>query len=221
MAKRKKEAITLDKILDLYMDYVVEQGMQRSVYEFCIASDISENDFYDHLGSMEDAEKTVWKQLMHSSVVTTTSDESFAEFDRRDQLLSLYYTFFQNCLLNRAYLMTSIEHHGATKMLPVLCSMKDVFAIFIKDTMGGSAKILEQAPIDLNKIIDKATIEGFWAQFLFLLDFWRRDTSEQCEKTDIAIEKAVKASMDLIDTTPIKSVFDFAKFIWHERFSKI
>lgn len=219
MAKKKK-ITSAEQILDLFMDYTVEHGLGRSVYEFCTASDVSENDFYDHYDTMEMAERSVWQSLMRSSIQTLHNDESFASYQKRDQLLSFYYTFFENCLLNRAFLITSIEYHGSIKVIPILSQLKEEFEEFIINTFGGSNKLLDQLPIKVSKITDKAMSEAYWAQLLFLLDFWRKDTSEQCEKTDIAIEKAVKATMDIIDVTPIKSVFDFGKFIWQERFAK-
>lgn len=42
------------------------------------------------------------------------------------------------------------------------------------------------------------------------------DRSKGFEKTDIFIEKSIKAQFDLIDTAPVQSVFDLAKFLWKE-----
>jgi hypothetical protein len=49
------------------------------------------------------------------------------------------------------------------------------------------------------------------------MKFWLDDTSPSFEKTDIFIEKSVKASFDLIDTTPLKSIIDFGKFLYKEK----
>lgn len=43
------------------------------------------------------------------------------------------------------------------------------------------------------------------------------DTSSSFEKTDLVIEKSVRAVFDLFETTPLESVFDFGKFIWKEK----
>jgi tetracycline repressor-like protein len=49
------------------------------------------------------------------------------------------------------------------------------------------------------------------------MKFWIDDTSPSFEKTDIYIEKSVQASFDLIDTTPLKSLIDFGKFLYKEK----
>ena len=33
------------------------------------------------------------------------------------------------------------------------------------------------------------------------------------------IEKSVKATFDLMDTTPLESLFDLGKFVWKDRFN--
>jgi hypothetical protein len=54
----------------------------------------------------------------------------------------------------------------------------------------------------------------FWYQFMFLLDFWRKDGSTDFERTDEAIEKSVNLSFDLIEKNALDSAFDFGKFIF-------
>jgi hypothetical protein len=49
------------------------------------------------------------------------------------------------------------------------------------------------------------------------MKFWLDDTSPSFEITDIFIEKSVKASFDLINTTPLKSIIDFGKFLYKEK----
>ncbi|HBK82510.1 MAG TPA: heat-shock protein, partial [Flavobacterium sp.] len=45
------------------------------------------------------------------------------------------------------------------------------------------------------------------------------DTSKDFEKTDILIEKSVKAVLAVLDTTQIESVLDLGKFLWKEKFN--
>ena len=65
----------------------------------------------------------------------------------------------------------------------------------------------------LNDIYD----DLFWMQFLFLLDYWRKDRSAGFERTDEAIEKAVNLSFDLIEKNALDSAFDFGKFMFQNR----
>jgi ubiquinone biosynthesis protein COQ9 len=52
---------------------------------------------------------------------------------------------------------------------------------------------------------------------LIVLKFWIHDESSNFEKTDVFIEKSIKASFDIRQITPIKSVIDLAKFLWKEK----
>ncbi|MNE93588.1 hypothetical protein D3C87_1812930 [compost metagenome] len=49
------------------------------------------------------------------------------------------------------------------------------------------------------------------------LKFWLEDASPAFEKTDIFIEKSVKATFELMNITPIDSLIDFGKFIFKEK----
>ena len=169
---------------------------------------------------MAHVERAVWESLLQASIQTVIQDELFDALPKRDQLLSLYYTFFENCELNSDFLTLSIDNHGRWGMIKVLTPMKEVYIEFIDqlDIIGSCG--IGDLEDTINKITEKIGGEGFYSQFLFLIDFWHNDDSVDKEKTDVAIEKAVKATMDLLDVTPIKSVFDFGKFIFQERFTK-
>jgi hypothetical protein len=65
-------------------------------------------------------------------------------------------------------------------------------------------------------ITDRYT-DGLWLQVIFVLNFWIKDPSKSFEQTDVAIEKAVNTSFDLLGRTPLDSVFDFAKFLFQSR----
>ena len=70
-----------------------------------------------------------------------------------------------------------------------------------------------------NKLQGDALSEGAWLQFLSIFKFWVDDTSPGFEKTDVFIEKSVKASSDLVYNSPLKSLFDLGKFVWKEKFT--
>ena len=43
------------------------------------------------------------------------------------------------------------------------------------------------------------------------------DSSPSFEKTDVVIEKSVRAIFDVFETTPLESVIDFGKFLWKDK----
>lgn len=206
-----------EDIIESYMSYAIENGVDFDLKEFCKNSKIKKKHFAEEFGSVKKIEKQVWTELMLASINTTTSDKQFSSFTTREKLLTLYYTFFENCSLNKAFLHQSIRHHGRPGMIKVLKPMKKQFIGFINAIQDLDLTIGKQFEASIEKITDKAVGEAFYGQLLFLLDFWMHDVSRDFEKTDVAIEKTVKATMDVLDVTPIKSVIDFGKFIWQER----
>jgi hypothetical protein len=100
------------------------------------------------------------------------------------------------------------------KSLKALRELKKVFSAYIEDLGIETLDLREER---LEKIQDRGIKESAWFQLLVTMKFWLDDESPSFEKTDIFIEKSVKASFDLIDTTPLKSIIDFGKFIFKEK----
>lgn len=216
-AKKKKSR---EDIMDSFMSYVVDHGFDIEISSFCKAHKVSKKQFNSVFESIDDIEQQVWAELMKAAILTTTSDSQLSSFTMREKLLTLYYTFFENCALNHSFLKASIAHHGRTGMLKVLKPLKEEFVPVINGFQSISIPFSKQYGESINKLANSAVGESFYAQLLFLLDFWSKDESVDYEKTDIAIEKTVRASMDMLDVTPVKSVIDFAKFFWTERLQK-
>ena len=59
--------------------------------------------------------------------------------------------------------------------------------------------------------------KAIWMQFLAILKYWLDDNSNGFEKTDVFIEKSVRAGNDLIDLSKFSSLLDLGKFLYHEK----
>lgn len=198
---------------------MVESGFDVSIKEICKSKRIKKSQFRTEFGSVDNFTKFVWAELMRTSLKTAYQDSKFASFSNRDKLLTLYYTFFENCGLNEAFLIMSIRHHGRAGMLSVLKDLKEEFISFINSISQFSFAMGKQYETSIGQLSDTIIGEAFYGQFLLLLDFWSTDNSEDHVKTDVAIEKTVRASMDVLEVTPVKSLLDVAKFFWQERIS--
>ena len=58
--------------------------------------------------------------------------------------------------------------------------------------------------------------EAVWAQLMFVLKFWIKDSSKGFEKTDALIEKSVQAAFEVFDNTSVDTLVDLGKFLWKE-----
>ncbi len=216
----KKKTYSRSDIISLYMEYAVEQDISPLVAEFCAETGVADEVFHEYFDTIEEVERAVWQELVRSSIQTVVNDELYEQYERRDKLSAFYYTFFENLSLNRDFLMVSIKAHNPLKMQYVWTPMRVEFEEYMTHLFDGLIDIPSKFAKGATKIKEKAISTAFWGQLVFLIDFWKKDKSDDQEKTDVAIEKTVKATMDLIDVTPIKSVIDWGKFIWQERGAK-
>ena len=214
MAKKKK--ITENDITSWYMDYVLNHSKKpSSVYSFAKENNFEESLFYNYYGSFEAIEKGVFKTFLNNTITLLKNSEDYENFDPRNKLLSFYYTFFENLTANRSYVVHALaENKNQLKSLATLTELKKSFSEYIESLNIQTIDLKEER---LEKLQQRSIKESAWFQLLVTIKFWLDDTSASFEKTDIFIEKSVKASFDLIDTTPLKSIIDFGKFLFKEK----
>lgn len=212
----KKKGITSDKIVELYMNTVLLNGTPKSVYSFALENKFDETEFYSFFSSFEALEKQIFAIFCLKTNELLIKNQEYQSYDSKSKLLSFYYTFFEILTANRSYVFNQLKQNkNKLQSLKLLSHLKKEFTDFINREIFIDSVDLKNEKI--NKIRDKGVAEASWLQLLFTLQFWLEDESPSFEKTDIFIEKSVKASFDLKDITPVQSVFDFAKFLWKEK----
>ncbi len=212
----KKNKISDSEIITFYMDYVVEhQSKPDSVEDFAQLHQFDDVTFYSHFTSFIDLEKTIYNVLFENSLAILKQSPEYYSFSKKDKLLSLYYTFFENLALNQEFIKLNLKgFENQLKALSVFSLFKHSFIAFI-DTLN-----LETFNLNVDSIenIQKKTIkESAWIQLLFTMKFWLDDTSEAYEKTDIFIEKSINTTFELLDTKSLNNIIDLAKFLYKEK----
>jgi hypothetical protein len=214
MAKNSK--ISDSEIITFYMNYVVEhQCKPDTVEDFVQLHQFDEVLFYEHFASFKDLEKAIYNVLFENSVVILKESPEYHSFSKKDKVLSLYYTFFENLGLNQEFVKLSLKgFENQLKALSVFSLFKLSFTNFIDELN------LETINLNIDSIetIQKKTIkESAWVQMLFTMKFWLDDTSDGFEKTDIFIEKSISTSIELLDTKSLYNIIDLAKFLYKEK----
>lgn len=212
----KKKTLKQSDILTSYMDYVLMHNQQpKSVYAFAKDNNFEEQQFYQFFSSFDALEQSIFKVFFDNTITVLEKSEDYLTFDARNKLLSFYFTFFENLTANRSYVSYTLQNHkGSLKSLRTLALLKEQFVNYI-DLLNINTIDLKQE--QLIKLQRRSLKESAWLQLLITMKFWLDDTSPSFEKTDVFIEKSVRASFDLIDTTPLKSLIDFGKFIYKEK----
>ena len=212
----KKKSISQTDIIRFYMDYVLMHDHKpKSVYAFAKDNNFDEPKFYEFFSSFEALEQSIFKVFFDNTYNALEKSEDYQNFDPQNKLLSFYFTFFENLTANRSYVVHALKgNKDDMKYLRVLSQLKRSFNNYI-ERLG--INLIDVQQDQLQKIQTKGLKESAWFQLLVTMKFWLDDTSTSFEKTDIFIEKSVRASFDLIDITLLKSIIDFGKFLFKEK----
>ncbi len=211
-----KKEINEIKIVSKYIDTLLKTGVKPvSIYTFAKELEIDERDFYKYFSSFEHLEKKIFTLFFDNATSLLEKNKDFKEYDAKNKLLSLYFTYFDILTENRSYVLLALgDNKNSLKNLQKLKELKKYFSNFINALHIDKIDFKQES---IENIQDKGIQEGFWIQFLIILKFWMNDTSSSFEKTDVFIEKSIHASFDLINTKPIKSIIDLGKFLFKEK----
>ena len=213
-AKVKNKKVDKEKIISKYMTYVLEhEKVPASVYKFCKDNKIEESDFYHHFGSTESIQKAVWAAMFDQSIQVIGKSSEYDSFDKREKLLTFYYTLFEILTLNRSYILFSLtEHENAFSSLAQLSEIRKKFQKYISEMDD----LMEAERLGVKRLATKTIEELGWAQFLVILRFWMKDNSPGFEKTDVMIEKTINSTFDLANIRHVRSIIDLTKFLTKE-----
>lgn len=215
-AASNKKTVTREQILSTYMNQVLETEEQpKSVFKFCKTNKFTEEDFYKFFGSFENLKQSVWNDFFDHSLRLAHQNEQYESFNNKEKMLTFFYTFFELLTANRSYVLYAL--HKEHDMMRNMSQLKGLRS-HIKEFAAG---LITDANADKQlKILQKSVpvfSEGAWLQTLFILKYWMEDSSASFEKTDVVIEKSVRAIFDLFETSPLESVLDFGKFLWKDK----
>lgn len=220
MATKKKtpetKKVTRQLLIDNYMEYVLEhEKPPMSIYKFSKENGFTEQDFYKHFASFEGLKSEIWTTFYQMTTDLSQKNKNYEGFSNQEKMLTFFYTFFELLTANRSYALFSLnEEKDKLKMMQQLSPLRKKIKAFASELIEEKNdqqqfKFLKQPAVIFS--------EGAWLQFVFILKFWMDDNSPSFEKTDVVIEKSVRAIFDVFSTTPLESVIDFGKFLWKEK----
>lgn len=215
----KKTAITRDKIVSMYMDHVLEHSEKpKSVYNFTKTNGFTETEFYSFFGTIESIEKEIFRMFVEKTIELLHKNNEYETYDMKSKMLSFYFTFFEILTANRSYVVLVLkEHNNQLKKLSLLAGLRERFKEYLTEVIADDFRTQQER---FQNFQEKAFQETSWIQLLLTLKFWLDDASPAFEKTDIYIEKSVKATFELMNIAPIDSLIDFGKFIFKEKIYK-
>lgn len=215
MAKRAK-TLTKDVLVENYMNYVLTHGKRpHNVFDFSKSIGFEERDFYQIYSDFEQIEAHFFSDMFDYTLELIQKNENYQTYDASQKLSSFYFTFIEMATANRSFVKHLLQNEQMSlKNVMKFKPLREKYLIFVKQILDNPIKIDIQV---LNKVQNKVLVEGAWAQFISIMAYWLKDQSAGFEKTDIYIEKTVKASFDVVYSVPFDSLIDFGKFLWKEK----
>lgn len=212
----KKSTLTKDKIVSMFMQDTLENNEKpKSVYHFAKANGLTEAEFYTFFGGLEGVEKEIFNLFLTKTLELLDKDKDYEYYDMKTKMLSFYFTFFELLTANRSYIVLSLkENKNPLLGLMQFSKLRNGFKDFVSGIISDEYRLKQEK---FQQIQEKALQESAWFQLLMTLKFWLDDSSASFEKTDLFIEKSVKASFELMNTAPLESLIDFGKFLFKEK----
>lgn len=182
----------------------------ENVLEFIKYCGCAESEFWARHNSLEHVEEQVWISLADRLIDRLSEDETYLAYSVREKTLAFFFGFFEEALKNRTFVLYSA---GDLKN-PALLRFKR-----FKETLTEYFEALALAAIESKELSSRGNLtrwyaKGALAQFLFLLNFWKNDSSQGFEATDEAIERSVNLIFDLAGMNALESGLGFARFLF-------
>lgn len=210
--------ITQEKIFELYGDYLLNHGEKpKNVYLFAKGNNFEEKEFYQYFSGFEQIEREILNHLFTKSLELASEVNSSSEVTTKEKLLNVYYIFFENMTMNRS-LVLSILGSNKIQNIKTLQNLRETHKQFVNTLDFNEWEMIEKAKEDIRKFNEKSRQEALWLHLVSAIDFWKKDTSPDFEKTDIFIEKTIDTGFELMHNEPLRKVFDLGKFLWKENF---
>lgn len=207
-ATRKKP--TAAQIEDFYWDYTLTEGDRpKSVYAFCKQFELSEGEFHTHYSSFDSLESRYWKSCVDNTIEILNDDEDYLDYPTHQKLLAFYYTFFSHIQNNRSRF---------TECFPCLKQLTPDSLKGMRSSFVAWADEIVQEGIETSEIADRKKLnelysKGLFEQLRFLIDYNRKDTSDNFQDTDALIEKSVRFFADSARSGVLDSALDLARFM--------
>ena len=215
---QEQTPFTQEKIFELYGDYLLNHGERpKNVYLFAKENGFEEKEFYHFFSGFDQIEKEMLDHLFRKSLELAAEVNSSPEILTKEKLLNVYFIFFENLTMNRSLVLSIL---GTTKAQEIraLQNLRETHRRFVTTLDFNGWEMIEKAKQDIRRFNEKARQETLWLHLVSAIDFWKKDTSPDFEKTDIFIEKTIDTGFELMENEPLRKVIDLGKFLWKEKF---
>jgi len=204
-----KKAITKESIKKGYQDYLLDEGKSpETVRVFTKHMKISDDDFYEHFGSLTNIESTIWNEYFSKTLEIIEKDEEFEEMTAREKHLSFLFTFMEIIKKDRSYILFRLEGKRFNEVPSYVSGTRKVITSSEIDWSNPPSFIPERG----KDFAEGAYKNVLWQHCMATLLFWIKDETGGAKETDVFIEKSTRTVFDIGEMPALDSIFDLSKF---------
>lgn len=157
-----------------------------------------------------------WEAYFDRALEACREDPSFSSYSAREIYLSLLYNLTrilqENPTMNRDMVHFGKALPSAPRELRLLKRPAEAFIGELLEAGKQSGEIADRP------LVSFQYAKWCWWGLLFIIYFWKHDTSEQGESTDVAIEKVAHLIFDMLNPNAVDSSIEFFTFLFKQRF---
>lgn len=200
---------------DAFIRFTLENNRPpASPYELAKFAESKEEDFYEEFGNLNALAANIWKGFFEDTKNQIQADPQYQSFSVREKLLAFFYTWLENIKKYRSFISLMTEGKKMWEQKEQFASFKTAFQEYAQELLN---EALETGEAENRNFLNNAYPTLLWADVMYILRFWLKDTSKNFEQTDAAVEKVINLFFDIIGKTFLDTLFDFAKFAFQHR----
>lgn len=197
-------------IPELYWDYILtEEKPAANVYAFCKHCGIDESTFYQQASSFQSIEARFWESCIRDTVEVLEKDEDYPDYDLHNKLLAFFFTFFSIIQPKRSRLLLRFPH--CSELLPG--SLQKMYKAFSDWADPLITQATGNEEIADRKKLNQYYSKGLFFQLRMVIDYYKKDSSEQFQDTDALIEKSIRLFIDSSRSGALDSAIDLTRFL--------
>lgn len=195
-------------IIEKYKKFRTENPQAQGLHEFLQNSRIEASHFFHNFGSLRALEKLTHQSTVERAIQRLHEDEQYLSYSGREKMLAFCFTWFDELVETRLYLL--MLHETCAETCRFSSDISSSIRTYLKEILS-EAEAKGEVPLRL--FLNNTYPQVGLVAIKFLLEVWLRDTSPKFSRTDKAVEKTVNLYFDLICRGPIESVLEFSRFL--------
>lgn len=205
-----KKVVTKSSIQKGFQDYLLEEAkLPKTVRILTNYLKITDASFFEHFGSLEKVELSIWEDYYRKTLDVLHKDDDFKEMVGREKHLSFLYTLLEIIKKDRSYIQYRLLYKRNSPMPKFLINTSKIIDHSKIEWVTPPNFIPEQG----QELAQSGYRKALWKHSVGMIYFWVKDNSDGTEDTDAFIEKSTRTLFDLGHIPALESVIDLGKFL--------